>query len=229
MSASPSFPINNTPALDGLPVTRREILIYLKRNGSASTEALSTHTGITPSGARQHLAALEQDGFITFREDRDGRGRPRKIYCLTDAGDALFPRAYEGLTNELLEYVNDENPELLARIFDRRGLRRLDRARIRIADLPFERKVEELARILDEDGYLADFISEPDGSYLIREHNCAVLAIAERYQHACSSELDFLQALLPEATVTRVAHRIAGGHFCAYHVQPNAEGSPSAC
>jgi len=196
------------------------MLFYLKRNGEASTETLSAHTGITASGARQHLAALELDGFIVARDDRDGRGRPRKIYTLSEAGDALFPRAYEGLTNELLDYVNDENPELLERIFDRRGLRRLERARERITGLDFAAKVAELARILDEDGYLADFITEPDGSYLIREHNCAVLAIAERYQHACSSELEFLQALLPEATVTRVAHRIAGGHYCAYRVEP---------
>ncbi len=216
-----------TPALDGLPATRREILQFLKRNGEANTEALSAHTRITPSGARQHLAALEQDGFITCRDDRDGRGRPRKIYALTDAGDGLFPRAYEGLTNELLDYLNEENPDLLMRIFDRRGHRRLDRASVRIAGLSFAGKVAELAAILDEDGYLADFIARPDGSYLIREHNCAVLAIAERHQHACSSELEFLQALLPEATVTRVAHRIAGGHFCAYEVRHNGEENVS--
>ncbi len=221
-------PSITTPALSGLPATRREMLFYLKRNGEASTETLSAHTGITASGARQHLSALELDGFIVARDDRDGRGRPRKIYTLSEAGDALFPRAYEGLTNELLDYVNDENPELLSRIFDRRGLRRLERARARIAGLDFSAKVAELARILDEDGYLADFMTEPDGSYLIREHNCAVLAIAERYQHACSSELEFLQALLPEASVTRVAHRIAGGHFCAYRVLPIAKESPTA-
>jgi len=216
----PSNPIqSNTAALSGLPATRCEILFYLKRNGEASTESLSAHTRITASGARQHLTALEQDGFIVCRNDRDGRGRPRKIYRLTDAGDALFPRTYEGLTNELLEYVEDEDPELLMRIFDRRGLRRLENARSRVEHLPFEGKVAEIATMLDEDGYLADFIAQPDGSYLIREHNCAVLAIAERYQHACSTELNFLQALLPEATVTRVAHRIAGGHICAYHVQ----------
>lgn len=222
MAPSPSsLPIAQTPALAGLPETRREMLTFLKRHGEASTETLSGVTGITASGARQHLTALEQDGFITHRNDRDGRGRPRKIYRLTPAGDALFPRAYVELTNELLEYVEDEDPQLLARIFDRRGLRRLERAKLRTQGLAFADKVAEIARILDEDGYLADFIARDDGSFLIREHNCAVLAIAEKYQHACSSELAFLQALLPEATVTRVAHRIAGGHYCAYQVEKN--------
>jgi predicted ArsR family transcriptional regulator len=44
--------------------------------------------------------------------------------------------------------------------------------------------------------------------------------VALRYRHACSSELDFLQAALPNAEVTRIAHRINGGHVCAYLVQP---------
>ena len=50
--------------------------------------------------------------------------------------------------------------------------------------------------------------------------NCAVLGVALRYGHACSSELDFLRAALPEAEVTRIAHRINGGHVCAYLVAP---------
>ncbi len=158
--------------------------------------------------------------ICTHCNDRDGRGRPRKIYRLTPSGDALFPRNYSELTNELLEYVADEDPELLNRIFDRRADRRLERARMRMRGLSFAERVAEIAKILDEDGYLADFTTEEDGTYLIREHNCAVLAVAERYRHACSTELGFLQALLPDADVTRIAHRIAGGHLCAYRIVP---------
>jgi hypothetical protein len=44
--------------------------------------------------------------------------------------------------------------------------------------------------------------------------------VALRYQHACSSELTFPQAALPVATVTRIGHRINGGHVCAYLVAP---------
>ena len=92
--------------------------------------------------------------------------------------------------------------------------------RARTAGLAFPAQVAEVARILDEDGYLADFVAREDGSFLIREHNCAVLGVALRYRHACSSELDFLQAALPTAEVIRVAHRIASGHVCAYEVRP---------
>ena len=81
----------------------------------------------------------------------------------------------------------------------------------------------ELARILDEDGYLADFDARPDGTFRITEHNCAVLDVAERYGHACSSEIAFLRDVLPDASVERVSHMIAGGHSCAYVVTPVAK------
>ena len=55
---SHSPPSIQTPALSGLPETRRELLDYLKRNGEASTDTLSEITHITPSGARQHLTAM---------------------------------------------------------------------------------------------------------------------------------------------------------------------------
>jgi DeoR family suf operon transcriptional repressor len=228
MSATATVIARNDPltaALASLPETRRQILELLKRRGEADTEVIAVTLGITPSGARQHLTALAHDGLITHRADRSGPGRPRHLHALTAAGDALFPRNYVELTNELLEYVEDEDPALLQRIFDRRAQRRLDRARARAVGLTFAAKVELVAQILDEDGYLADFEARPDGTFLITEHNCAVLAVAQRYRHACSTELAFLQALLPEAEVTRVAHRLGGAHVCAYEVKP---GEPIA-
>src|SRR5215212_6677760 len=126
-STLPTAPMTNDPltaALGSLPETRRQILELLKRRGEADTESIATALEITPSGARQHLTALANDGLVTFRADRTGPGRPRHLHALTAAGDALFPRNYVDLTNELLEYVEDEDPALLQRIFDRRAQRR---------------------------------------------------------------------------------------------------------
>lgn len=208
------------PALASLPETRRAILQHIKKQGETSAETIAAACAITVSGARQHLVALERDGLVAHRELRDGPGRPRHLYSVTPAGDALFPRNYAGLANELLEYVEDEDPELVQRLFARRAQRRLDAARARMAGLPFAEKVATIARILDEDGYLADFTRREDGTFVITEHNCAVLSVARRYGHACSSELAFLQAALPEADLARVAHQLAGAHVCAYEVRP---------
>ena len=203
------MPIDSLPS--SLPDTRRALLEQIKRQGEAGAESLAAAAAITVSGTRQHLVALERDGLIVYREVRDGPGRPRHLYSLTAAGDALFPRAYAELTNELLEYVESEDPKLLERIFDRRGQRRLEQTRARTAGLSFAEKVRVVAQILDEDGYLADFERRDDGAYLITERNCAVLSVARRYRHACGSELAFLQAALPEAVVERIAHQLTAG------------------
>ena len=214
-------------ALRALPETRRSMLEVLKREGSADTERLAELTRITASGARQHLVALEAEGLVTHDVVREGPGRPRHVYALTLIGDALFPRAYSALTNELLGYVADEDPALVERIFARRGERRLAAALERTAGLPVAEKVRVLAQVLDEDGYLADFAEVEDGSFLITEHNCAVLSVAQRYGHACSSELEFLQRTIPEAEVVRVAHRLNGAHVCAYRVVLSPVPNPS--
>ena len=120
---------------------------------------------------------------------------------ITDLADDLFPKTYHELTNELLEHLEEEDPELLVRIFERRRQRRVEAARKRLAGKTFDEKVAVLARILDEDGYFADFEGRPDGTYLIREQNCAIWGVAVRYGLACSTELEFLQEAFPEAQI----------------------------
>ncbi len=209
-----------SPALDHLPATRRDLLCQLKKRGEAGAEELAGALGITASGTRQHLAALEQAGLITARDQRAGPGRPKRRYRLTPPADAMFPRAYAELTNELLSYVEDADPALLSQLFRKRGERRLHGTLARTAGLPFGAQVRELTRILDEDGYLADVTEREDGSFLITEHNCAVLSVALQYGHACGSELEYIRAALPGAHVTRVAHMLAGAHVCAYDIRP---------
>lgn len=210
-------------ALGALPASRREMLSILKSEGSSGADALAEQLKMTVSGARQHLTALEQDGLIERVSVRGGPGRPRHRFSLTPAGDALFPRHYGSLSTELLDYVAEDDPAMLERIFARRSQRRLAQAQERVAGRGFRETVAEIAAILDEDGYLADFREEDDGSFVITEHNCAVLTVALWYQQACSSEIAFLRAAMPDAEITRIAHRIGGAHICAYRVVPHLE------
>ncbi|HCO01840.1 MAG TPA: transcriptional regulator [Actinobacteria bacterium] len=209
-------PLNS--ALAGLSGTRREILIALKRRGEATVEDLARALGITVSAVRQHLNGLAASGFVTHRPVMGGPGRPRHLYQLSAGGEALFPKFYGELTNELLSYVEQEDPTALERIFERRRRRRVEGATARLAGRSFADQVSELARILDEDGYLADFEALPDGTYRITEHNCAILGVARRWGLACSTEIEFLREVLPEARVERVAHMMAGAHVCRYEI-----------
>ena len=168
--------------------------------------------------------ALAADGLVAWHPQSRGRGRPTHVYRLTRAAEPLFPKTYGGLTNELLSYVGEADPSLVDGIFDRRRQRRLEGAQARLAAVgpDFATRVAEVARILDEDGYLASFEAMPDGTYRIVEHNCAVLDVAERYGQACSSEIAFLQDALPDAVIERTHHMMAGAHMCCYQVRPES-------
>jgi DeoR family transcriptional regulator, suf operon transcriptional repressor len=208
------MPRNVGPALAELPPTRRALLIALRKRGEARAEELAEQLEVTVSAVRQHLHGLAAADLVAHREERAGPGRPRHVYRLAPAAEALFPRAYGELTVELLDYIGEESPELVARAFERRRRARVERTRERLAGLDFDARVAEVARVLDEDGYLAEVerLGE-DGAadgWRILEHNCAILAVAQRYGHACGAEIAFLREVLPEADVTRVSHILTG-------------------
>ena len=81
-------------------------------------------------------------------------------------------------------------------------------------------KVAELTLNLDAAGYLASWEKLPGGAFRIIEHNCAILAVAQRYGSACSSELAFIRAVLPDVSVERVSHMVHGARQCAYEIIP---------
>lgn len=214
------MPITEHPALASLPPTKRTLLNALKKAGELAVEPLAETAGLTVSAVRQQLTALQRDGLVAVGEKRGGAGRPRHLYRLTAAADALYPRAYAELTNELLDYVGQSDPELVEAIFDRRRQRRIAGARARLQNGTFPEKMAELARILDEDGYLAEAVANENGTFTIVEHNCAILGIALRYGQACGSELEFIRTVLPQAHVERTAHMVTGASHCSYLVSP---------
>jgi DeoR family suf operon transcriptional repressor len=210
------------PEASALPAGRRAVLYALRRRGEATADQLAAQLGMTVSGARQHLGALIADGLVEATElapDAPKRGRRTLLYAVTPAADSLFPKAYGELTNELLGYVGDTDPAKLDELFAMRREHRIVSARARIDPLPgLAARVEELTTILDEDGYLATVEQTGPDTYRIVEHNCAIWAVAQRYGQACTSEIDFIRAVLPSAHVERVEHMVAGARHCAYEV-----------
>jgi DeoR family suf operon transcriptional repressor len=213
-TAAPSTPLAT------LPITRREILQVIKRHGEARAETIAEELGITVSGIRQHLTGLEASGLVDHREVKSGPGRPRFLYGLTSQGESLFPRRYGEFVQDVLLFLDGEDPGLVDRLFTRRRAARVDRARARVEGLPFAARLNEIARMLDEDGYLAEVQQLEDGSFLLSEHNCAVLTVALRHPRVCSSEMEFLAALLPDADIERTTHIAGGEPSCGYVIRP---------
>jgi len=205
-----------------LSAAQRQVVVALKRRGEASAEELAEALGITPSGVRQHLAALRAAGVVAARQERGRPGRPTHLYHSTDLAEAVLPKASGDLSVELLGHIEEEDPELVPLIFERRRRRRVEQARDQMAGKSRDEQVAVLAKILDGEGYLADFDKLADGSYRMTLHSCAIWTVASRYGQACATELEFLRDVLPETEIERVSHKMAGAYVCGYEIRPCA-------
>ncbi len=207
-----------------LSPTQRHVLEVLKRHGEATPTELASALEISSSAARQHLVALRSAGLVETRRDlvpkaHGHAGRPAERYRATVLAESLFANTAERLPIELLEHMEAEEPELIGRVFDRRRRQMVDDAEDRLTGRTVDEQIAILTELLDEQGYLADFEAVTDGHFRINLHNCAIWSVASRYPQACSSELDYLRALIPEASVQRVTHKTSGAHTCAYDIR----------
>lgn len=200
---------------------QRSVLYAVRRRGEATVADVAEVLDMTPSGARQHLNALTDAGLLEAGpagRAAGQQGRTEQSYRIAPAAEPLFPRAYGELTNQLLGHVP---AEVVTAAFEHRRDDRVAAARDRLATKRgFRAKVTELARILDEDGYLAAVEPIGGGAFRIAERNCAIFAVAREHPQACSTELEFLRASMPEARIDRVTHMMAGSHACSYEVRP---------
>lgn len=198
--------------------TRREILITLKQRGGQTVHQLAQALGITPMGVRRHLITLEKDGLVEFKTFQRGVGRPSYVYSLTEAADELFPKHYPQLTNDVLEIIAElDGSKKVDLIFARRAERLAARYRPRLAGLSLAQRVSELARIQEENGYLAEWEQLDEGTFLLKEHNCTVAQVSARWPAACQYELALFQELL-DADVVREEHAASGGRGCCYRI-----------
>ena len=215
-------------AIDNEQSTRYTVLITLKKQGRLTANELAEMLAMTPMGVRRHLALLEHDGLVHHETVQRGMGRPSNVYWLSEQAQDVFPATYAQLTNELLSYIEllDGSAQVEA-IFQRRGQRRIQQAQLRLQDKPtLAARVAELAAILDEDGYLADWQQVDEQTFVLREFNCAVHHVARRFQQACGSEIAFIQTVLPDATVERQHHILRGETFCGYRIVARQAGNP---
>ena len=207
------------PAFAMIPRTHQRILWLIKTRGAVPAETIAESVEISTSGVRQHLKSLEAEGLLAYTEVREGPGRPLQMWKLTAAAEAFFPSGYAQFTNDLLDGLAEEDPALLGRLIERRAQRRFEQLKPLFNGLGFEEKVHRLASLLDQDGFLVSVETKPDGSFVLVEQNCAMLSVARKHGEVCSSELQLLQRLLPEAQVQRVKYMIDGQTSCAYLIE----------
>src|SRR5215831_1604774 len=147
--------------------TRRAIVKLLKTEGAMDALRLAARLGLTPMAVRQHLYQLQREKLVTAEERPVPVGRPAKHWQLTREADRLFPDAYAEVSLALIKAVEDAYGEAgLKRVLESRYARQRAEYSKRIPpSLSLREKVQELARIRTEEGYMAEVKPAGKGAF----------------------------------------------------------------
>ncbi len=202
-------------------------MLLLRKHPGITVAELADELGISGMGVRRHLDALASVGLAERGacEEKHGVGRPPTGWRLTARGMELLPRRYDTFAIQLLDDVSEHvGNDAIAAVLRRRTDMLVAQYAAELSGATgLEEKVETLARIRDEAGYVAECHHQQDddgGTMVLTENNCAVHKVAERYPAVCAMELTlFREVLGPEVEVTRVLHTMTGDAVCAYRIR----------
>jgi predicted ArsR family transcriptional regulator len=210
--------VSTTPSVDGR--TRDRVRTLLLDLGPSTAATLAERTGLTVAAVRRHLDALLAEGTITTRAPRlreVKRGRPARLYALTDAGHAAGPSAYDDLATSALRFLGATG-----------GLEQVEAfAQTRAADLEAryahvataDDKPKALAAALAADGYAA----QGTGIQLC-QHHCPVQHAATEFPQLCDAETAAIGRLL-DVHVQRLATIAHGDGVCTTFI-PTGKATP---
>lgn len=206
-----------------MSATADRLLYQLKSRGPQAAATLAAACAITPMGAHKQLQTLASQGLVAFHDEPQGVGRPRRIWALTDAGHGRFPDRHGDLAVQLLRHAAEHlGPQALDTLIAAREAEAEQLYRQRLADAAtLAEKVQALAEIRGQEGYMARAEPAPEGGWLLVEDHCPICAAATQCQGFCRSELALFQRCLgPDARVERTEHLLAGARRCAYRIRP---------
>ncbi len=200
---------------------KRKILYLLKISGKAGLEDLSKMMKLSRMGVHKHLADLQDRGLVESTEFRKGVGRPVMQYSLTSTGKLTFPKAYGQIATFALDYIEKKiGKSAVDAVLRERQAELYDKYNTLLKDLDFSQKVIELARLRDEEGYMAESkcFDKKGEPHLLLEYNCPIIMIAEKHWEACFIEKDLFEKVLDADVET--THRAArGDSICRFQIK----------
>ena len=200
--------------------TRDAVARSILENGPSTAAVLSERLGLTPAGIRRHLDHLVADGILEAREPKialnKGRGRPSKVFVMTDSGREKFEHSYDDLAVAALKFMASRDGESVEAF-----------ARYRAEDLA-KKAAPQLARSVDKTAALATFLTEQGYATTVTEkakgeelcqHHCPIAHVASEFPQLCEAETEALSQLLG-THVQRLATIAHGDGVCTTYI-PN--------
>jgi predicted ArsR family transcriptional regulator len=207
--------------------TRGQVARLILELGPSTAATLGGRLGLTPAAIRRHLDNLIAEGMIETRTARTygnrGRGRPAKLFVITDAGRSVFEHAYDDLATSALRFIAEKLGQQAVADFARQQVSELERRYTAVVTGDLPARVQALAEALSADGYAASAGPAPtigtvgNTGEQICQHHCPVAHVAAEFPQLCEAETEAFGRLLgtPVQRLATIAH---GDGICTTHV-----------
>jgi predicted ArsR family transcriptional regulator len=197
--------------------TRQRVARSILVNGPSTAVALAERLDLTPAAVRRHLDQLLDEGAVEAREPRSqavrGRGRPAKVFALTESGRDGFDQQYDDLAVQALRFLAETGGEDAVREF---AVRRVAFIQDRFEKVREQRpelgSAEILAQVFTDEGYAAAVRDLPVGQQLCQQH-CPVSHVAHEFPQLCEAETEAIGKVLGRH-VQRLATIAHGDGVC---------------
>ena len=212
---------------DGFSEPKKKLLYYLKVMQQAGLKELANVMKVSRMAIHKHLTVLQMRGLVEGVETRGRIGRPRMLYQLTSQSKTVFPKSYSAIATYAFDFIErNMGKEAVEKVLRERQSELFDQYYKRLRDLEFDKQVKELARIRDEEGYIAESKKESKssgGKHVLLEYNCPIIHIAEKHWEACTTETELFEKLLDADIET--THRAAkGDSICKFVIKERKIG-----
>ena len=203
---------------EGDAPTRDRVARTILENGPSTAADLALRLDLTPAAVRRHLDHLVVEGVVESREQKvygaRGRGRPAKVFALTETGRDSFDQQYDDLAVQAMRFLSETQGEEAVVEFARRRVAFVGRDYAALTALdPELTPAEALARVFTQNGYAASVRDLPVvGEQLCQQH-CPVSHVAHEFPQLCEAETEAIAAVL-DTHVQRLATIAHGDGVC---------------
>ncbi|MFD7667209.1 helix-turn-helix transcriptional regulator [Streptomyces sp. NPDC059788] len=224
------------PSHDEQQGTRNRVARSILDHGPSTAAELALRLELTQAAVRRHLDTLVAENVVEPREKRvygaRTRGRPAKVFALTDCGRDAFDQSYDQLAADALRWIAESagGGELggaaVAAFARARFAALAEGYREAVEAASPEDRTQALAEALTADGYAATARSAPShqqGEQLC-QHHCPVAHVAEQFPQLCEAETEVFSRLLG-THVQRLATIAHGDGVCTTFVPKGREAA----
>ena len=192
--------------------------------GPATATSLAQTLGMTATAIRKHLEQLEEAGYVSSHERAPfgpsengprGRGRPARVFAITQSGREFFEESYDDFAVESMRFISAKLGNAGVKEFAKQYVAEsLDDLSARRGTL----SPTQLAQELTDLGFSASLRPAPVGDATqLCQHACPISHVASEFPQFCDAETEAIGELLG-VHVTRISTIATGSAICTTHI-----------